>query len=141
MLDAFIHLARDKTPRGARNALRDSPVVQMQVAQWDTQLRAARTFLLGALREIQDDVARAGRMSVDHRMTLRAAGTYAIHQATDILEKVYRAAGATAIFEGNPFERRFRDGYAISQHLQGRLAHFELVGRHLLGMDTDLQFV
>lgn len=141
MLDTFIHLARDKTPRGAKNALRDSAVVQMQVAQLDTQLRAARAFLLTSLREIQDGVARSGAMTVDQRMTLRVAGTYAIHQATEVLEKVYRAAGATAIFEGSPFERRFRDGYAISQHLQGRLAHFELVGKHLLGMETDLQFV
>ena len=46
-----------------------------------------------------------------------------------------------AIFENEPFERRFRDAYSVSQHLQGRLAHFEQIGKHLLGQETDLMFV
>ncbi len=141
MLDAFIHLARDKTPRGARSTLRDSPVVQMQVAQADTRLRAARALLMEAVQTATDGIRASGRMTVEQRMAVRAAGTFAIHQGTEVVESIYRAAGATAIFENGPFERRFRDAYSISQHLQGRLAHFEQVGKHLLGFETDLQFL
>ena len=140
-LDTFIHIARDKTPRGAKNALRDSAVVQMQVAQADTQIRSARAFLLQSLREVQDGIRATGKMTIDQRMTVRAAGTNAIHRGTEVVEALYRAAGATAIFENEPFERRFRDAYSISQHLQGRLAHFEQIGKHLLGQETDLMFV
>ena len=45
-LDAFVELARDKIPRGARSTLRDNNVVQSQVAQ----LRAAKadTFMIFA---------------------------------------------------------------------------------------------
>jgi alkylation response protein AidB-like acyl-CoA dehydrogenase len=141
MLEAFVRLARVKTARGAKNTLCDSPVIQMQIAQADSRLRAARAFLHQSLREARDVIRTTGRMTVDQRMRVRAAGTWAIHQGTEALESIYRAAGATAIFENAPFERRFRDGYSISQHLQGRLAHFELVGKHLLGVETDLQFV
>ena len=141
MLDTFIHIARDKTPRGAKNALRDSPVVQMQVALADTQLRAARTFLIQSLREVQEGIRATGAITTDQRMTIRAAGTNAIHRGTEVVETLYRAAGATAIFETEPFERRFRDAYSVSQHLQGRLAHFEQIGKHLLGQETDLMFV
>ncbi|MDB5489503.1 MAG: Acyl-CoA dehydrogenase [Reyranella sp.] len=141
MLDTFIHIARDKTPRGAKNALRDSAVVQMQVALADTQLRAARTFLIQSLREVQDGIRATGAITTDDRMTIRAAGTNAIHRGTEVVETLYRAAGATAIFETEPFERRFRDAYSVSQHLQGRLAHFEQIGKHLLGQETDLMFV
>ena len=43
-------------------------------------------------------------------------------------------AGATAIFESNPFERRFRDMHAVSQQSQSQLSIFEAIGRHFLGL-------
>ena len=51
-----------------------------------------------------------------------------------IAETAYLAAGATAIFEGNPFERRFRDMHAVSQQAQAQFAIFEVIGRHFLGL-------
>jgi hypothetical protein len=50
-------------------------------------------------------------------------------------------SGATAIFENNPLERRFRDMHTVTQQLQGRLSHFETVGAWMMGADTDLIFV
>ena len=50
-LDAFIELARDKIPRGAKRTLRDNNVVQAQVAQAEARLGGARALLLGALDE------------------------------------------------------------------------------------------
>ena len=50
---------------------------------------------------------------------------------------LYHAAGATAIFEDNPFERRFRDIHAVIQQYQGRQAHFETVGQVLLGLGPE----
>ena len=51
------------------------------------------------------------------------------------------AAGATAIFENHPLERRFRDIHTVTQQLQGQLRHFETVGAWMMGVDTDLSFV
>jgi len=47
------------------------------------------------------------------------------------------AAGATAAYEGNLIQRHFQDIHVITQHLQGRPAHYELVGRHWLGLPVD----
>jgi alkylation response protein AidB-like acyl-CoA dehydrogenase len=141
VLDDFIVLAGAKTPRGIKNALRDSPVVQMQVAEAEAQLQSARAWLLDHMTRCRDSVARLGRLTIDQRMTIRMASTYAIHQATRVVEGAYRAAGTTAIFESNPFERRFRDAYTISQHLQGRAMHFETVGKHILGLEPEPLFL
>jgi Acyl-CoA dehydrogenase, C-terminal domain len=46
----------------------------------------------------------------------------------------YHAAGATAIFESNPFERRFRDAHAVSQQVQSHFSVFEATGRYFLGL-------
>jgi hypothetical protein len=34
-------------------------------------------------------------------------------------------------------QRHFQDIHVITQHLQGRLAHYELVGRYWLGLSID----
>ncbi len=136
-LDAFVELARDKTPRGGKRTLRDNNVVQSQTAQAEARLGAARAHLLGLLVEVAEAVARSGGLTLDQRMAIRLASTFAIHQAREVVDTAYHAAGATAIFEANPFERRFRDVHTVSQQLQGRQEHYETVGQYLLGLEPD----
>jgi alkylation response protein AidB-like acyl-CoA dehydrogenase len=136
-LDAFIELARDKVPFRGKRALRDNNVVQSQVAQAEARLRAARAYLMGSLEKITDEVERAGHITLEQRMTIRLASTFAIHQSMSAVDTAYHAAGSTAIFEENPFERRFRDIHTVSQQLQGRQEHFETVGQYLLGLEPD----
>jgi alkylation response protein AidB-like acyl-CoA dehydrogenase len=136
-LDAFVTLARDKVPFRSAGTLRDNNLIQSQVAQAEARLSAARAFLLRSLEEITAEVARTGHITLDQRMTVRLASTFAIHQSLQVVDTAYHAAGSTAIFEENPFERRFRDIHTVSQQLQGRQEHFETVGQYLLGLDPD----
>ena len=55
-----------------------------------------------------------GSLSLDHRMTIRLAATHAIHQAKEVVDTTYHAAGSSAIFAKAPFERRFRDIHAVA---------------------------
>jgi alkylation response protein AidB-like acyl-CoA dehydrogenase len=136
-LDAFIELARDKIPRGAKRTLRDNNVIQSQVAQCEARLSAARIYLLTSLEAIWSAVERRGRLAIEDNAAIRLASTWAIHQARDSVATIYHAAGATAIFEDNPFERRFRDIHTVAQQYQGRQAHFESVGQVLLGLPPE----
>ncbi len=137
MLDAFVELARDKIPRGAKRSLRDNNVIQAQVAQSEAQIGAARAFLLRSLDQIWQEAGSVGHLTPDHHATIRLASTWGIHQARDAVDTLYHAAGATAIFEDNPFERRFRDIHTVVQQFQGRQAHFETVGQVLLGLGPE----
>jgi alkylation response protein AidB-like acyl-CoA dehydrogenase len=136
-MDAFIDLARDKIPRGAKRTLRDNNIVQAQAAQSRARIGSARAFLIGALDEIWHEVGDIGHLTPGHHTTIRLASTWAIHQAKDVVDTLYHAAGATAIFEANPFERRFRDIHTVIQQYQGRQAHFESVGQVLLGLGAE----
>ncbi|HYZ40443.1 MAG TPA: acyl-CoA dehydrogenase family protein, partial [Stellaceae bacterium] len=127
-LDAFIELAREKVPFRGQRTLRENNVVQSQVAQAKARLSAARAYLFGALEEITEEVERVGHLTLDQRMTIRLASTFAIHQSLNVVDAVYHAAGSDAIFAENPFERRFRDIHTVAQQLQGRKEHFETVG-------------
>ena len=136
-LGHFIELARDKIPRGARATMRNNNVTQRDTALAEAQLASARRYLLGSLDDITAAVAERGHIMLDERMTIRLASTFAIHTAVEVVDQLYQAAGATAIFDVNPFERRFRDIHSVAQQLQGRQAHFETVGQYLLGLDAD----
>ena len=141
-LDAFTALAADKVPRGQRNALRDNAVVQSELAQAEAGARAARAWLLQSVDEIWQAITLPeARLDMDQRIRVRMASTHAIHQARAAVDRVWNAAGATAIFAAQPLERRFRDIHTVTQQLQGRLSHFETVGAWLLGADADLTFV
>ena len=137
MFDAFKALAMEKTPRMARDVLRDNAVVQGEVARGEVRLKAARTFVLAELGEVWEDVVGRGELSIENRVRIRLATTHAIHEAKDVADKVYDLAGATAIFASSPFERRFRDLHTVTQQLQGRQTHFQTVGAYMLGHPAD----
>ncbi|MGH6981822.1 MAG: acyl-CoA dehydrogenase family protein, partial [Stellaceae bacterium] len=133
LLDALVALALEKTPRGYRGMLRDNAATQTEIAVAEARLRGARRYLLGTLEDAWRDVQRAGGFAMEQRMAIRLAATHAIQEAVAVADFSYHAAGATAIFDANPFERRFRDIHALAQQVQARRSHYETVGRHLLG--------
>jgi alkylation response protein AidB-like acyl-CoA dehydrogenase len=137
----FIDLARNKVARGFRSPLRDNAVVQSGLAQAEVHLRAARGFLLQSMADIWKDLRAGQDITVEQRIMIRMAATHAIHKSREAVDFAYHAAGATAIFESHPLERRFRDMHTVSQQLQGRLSHFESVGAWMMGADCDLTFV
>lgn len=141
MLDEFLTLAADKTPRGAKSTLRMNAVIQSNVGQAEARLRSARALLFGSLTEIWRAVVAGGEISFDQRMQIRLTSTWAINEAEKVVSAVYSASGSTAIFQHQPFERRFRDIHAVTQQVQGRPVHFETAGAYILGLETDSPFV
>jgi indole-3-acetate monooxygenase len=140
-LDCFLDVARNKVPRGGKSPLRDNAVVQSGIAQAEVNLRAARGFVLQSMADIWKDLCAGASINVEQRVTVRMAATHAIHKAREAVDFAYNAAGATAIFENHPLERRFRDMHTVTQQLQGRSSHFETVGAWMMGADADLTFV
>ena len=141
LLDAFLALAGDKTPRGAKRALRESTVAHSQLAVADARLLAARAYVLSTLTEILTEAGRTGALTLAQRVRIRQAASHASHEGSRVGTLMYHAAGAHAIFAGAPWERRMRDLHTVAQQLQGRDDHFENVGRFLLGLDPDPTFL
>jgi hypothetical protein len=98
-------------------------------------------LLLQELVAIWKEINAGAMLSLDHRIAVRGVSTNAIHKAREAVDFAYNAAGATAIFESHPLERRFRDIHTVTQQLQGRLSHFETVGAWMMGADADLTWV
>jgi alkylation response protein AidB-like acyl-CoA dehydrogenase len=78
-----------------------------------------------------------GAITLDHRANMRLATTHGIRLAAQIIDSLYNLAGATAAYEDHLLQRHFQDIHVITQHLQGRLTHYELIGRYALGLKID----
>jgi indole-3-acetate monooxygenase len=137
-LGAFMQLAQTKTSGGGVGSaavLRDNAVIQSRVARARGRLESARAFLLQMLREIWTASAGSGALSLEQRARLRIAITGAMEAARKVVDFTYRAAGTTAIFEGSPFERRFRDLHTLLAQGQAHLSNFESAGQALFGIE------
>jgi indole-3-acetate monooxygenase len=131
MLDAATDLARGKASVGQK-AMRENNAVQGLLGRTEGNWRAGRAYIYGTAAEIWSDVKRTGILTEEHRLALRLASTWTIHQAASVVDTAYHMAGATAVFKSNKFERRFRDMHAIKQQIQARDTHYEDAGRALL---------
>jgi indole-3-acetate monooxygenase len=115
----------------------ENPVFQTQLARMEARLRAARMYHLGTLRNAWAEVQETDKLSMERRAEIRLAATHAINEGVEITVEAYKAAGQTAIFLDNTFERRLRDALSASQQAQGRPTHYTTVGRLLLGLPAD----
>jgi alkylation response protein AidB-like acyl-CoA dehydrogenase len=136
-LEAFLELAGKKQPKHWNSKLRESSLIQYQVATAEAQLRGARAFLMEGLHNSWETVSKTGTQPVDQRVALRLATTHGMHQAKEVVDFAYYNAGATAIFNSNPFERPFRDIHTICQQGQAAPINMEAVGQILLGLDVN----
>jgi len=112
-------------------------VFHTEIAELEARWGAARAYQQTTIQDVTAAVTASDALSVENRARIRLAATHAINEATNVVHRVYRMAGSTAIFENAPFERRFRDMHAVSQQMQARQSHYETVGRQMMGLDSS----
>ena len=134
-LDDFIALAAEKKAARTTSVLRDNAVVQSMVGQAEGRLGSSRAFLVEMINETWETACTPDPFPLRQRARLRVAITYAMNQAREVADSAYQAAGTNAIFESNPFERRFRDMHTVAQQGQAHLSNFEGAGQAFLGLE------
>lgn len=132
-MDAALALAQGKVPGYSSSTLKEDPDMQKMIGEAEMRWRAARAFLLDTVDTLWTDLANQDAIADAQRIDLRMAGTNAINDAAAALDLAYKVAGSSAIYQANPLQRRFQDMHVISQHIQGRPAHYGVVGRYFLG--------
>ena len=134
-IDALTELAMVKVPLGSRAALRERPLAQMQLAEAEGLLQAARAYL----HQTYEGMWRAGERGISFdapaRAAARLASVTAVKLAVRAVDLMHDAAGATAIQTDCPIERCWRDIHAITQHIILSTGRYEVIGRVMLGLD------
>jgi len=136
-LDVLNETAQAKVPAASRNLLRERPIAQIQFAQAEGLLRAARAYFF----ECNDEIWRKGEMaetfSIEDRAHARLAVVTAVKLALQAIDLVADAAGMNSARTSCPIERCWRDAHTACQHVLMNTARFEVVGRVLFGLNPD----
>src|SRR5262249_8090346 len=134
-LDALNEIAQAKVPAASRNLLRERPIAQVQFAQAEGLLQAARAYFYCC----NDEIWRKGEVgesfTIQDRAHARLAVVTAAKLAVQAIDLVADAAGMSSAQTSSPIERCWRDAHTACQHVLMNTARFEVVGRVLFGLD------
>ncbi|MBV9578483.1 MAG: hypothetical protein JO057_07840 [Chloroflexi bacterium] len=111
-------------------------VFRFDLGYRDQALNAARANLVDAYRRAWERVfATNSPPPPEVEMELRAAAVFATDVAVEVTRRMFRHAGAHALYSGNVIERCARDMQAASQHYVMTQSGYELHGQALLGVE------
>jgi alkylation response protein AidB-like acyl-CoA dehydrogenase len=137
-IDDLIELACAKKGLGSTRTLAERPATQAAVATAESALGAARALYYEAIEAGWHASQDGEPVSVGARNRLRLAATHAVRTSADVVRDMYDLAGGSAIYDGSPLQRRFRDAYTATAHFQVNEASRELPGRILLDQPADV---
>jgi indole-3-acetate monooxygenase len=127
-IDSFVATAKTKLLPGGKKPIASREVVQVEVANAEARLGAARAYLL----------EQAGHgVAIAERVRLRLAATYAAEAAVDVCSAMFRAAGGGAVYTRSPLQRHLRDAQVIAQHIIVGSLTATTIGRLLLDIESD----
>lgn len=137
-LDEITKIATTKMPLLSRTSLSGSPTFHTQLATADTTLRAAHALLYASAEEAWATASAGSRLTVEQRARIRAAATWTVSSATDVVTTAYRAGGGSAVYLDSPLQRRLRDIYAVTQHFLVRADTLATAGAVMAGQELDV---
>jgi alkylation response protein AidB-like acyl-CoA dehydrogenase len=137
-IEDLIELAGGKVPQGSRRTLAERATAQATLAGAEAALRGARAFYYEAVGEAWNAALKGGEVEPRLRAALRLAATHAVRTGADVTRAMHDLGGGSSVFLSSPLQRRFRDAHVATQHLMVSPPTYELTGRVLMGLPTDM---
>lgn len=136
-LEEMRDLAASKRRGFAQQGVASRSVFQFDLGYCEQALNAARANLVDAYQRAWQRALETGeRTPPEVEIELRSAAVFATDVAVDVTRRMFRHAGAHALYSGNVIERCMRDIQAASQHFVVSQSSYELRGRALLGFEA-----
>ncbi len=139
-IDTVLPVIARKTSFLAPTSLRDDPRVQLQLAEAEGRLRAARAFFFETVDAAQQAAVRGSAVTQRDAALIHLASVHAGRRSAEVVDIAYALAGTSAITRGNPLERAFRDIHVVTQHLSLTDRLQQDAGRVLLGLEPQEPF-
>ncbi len=134
-LDEFAALAMTKTRGPAAQSIGHDGEAQAQLARAEGALAAARSFLFDTIAETWDTACRGEEPGLGQRARVLLAASQAAAAGREAVDRVFRLAGAEAVFAGHPLQRCFRDVHTAGQHVLFSSGRDQAFAKVRLGID------
>jgi alkylation response protein AidB-like acyl-CoA dehydrogenase len=137
-IDDFAELAATKMMFPAFALMREEARAQLAIAEAEALLGSGRAWAVEVLGELWDALRSGNHPDERQRARYRLSAMNACQSARRAVDRVYEAAGSSAIYATNPFDRAMRDQLTISAHMVASTRNLEAAGRVRLGLPANL---
>jgi alkylation response protein AidB-like acyl-CoA dehydrogenase len=137
-IDAFVELAKTKTPTMSRTGLATRPTIHAEVARAEALLGSARAYLYGGADDLMASVGAGKGMPEELEASRRLACVNAGASCTKAVDMMFALAGATPVYSGHRLERCLRDVHTASQHLALSPVWWEKTGQFYFGQGLGM---
>jgi alkylation response protein AidB-like acyl-CoA dehydrogenase len=132
----------DRTDRLTGALYRDSPRVQIAIAEAQGLLGAARSYVFSSLETQWQKIERGEPLTVEDRTHTWLSRTNAFQTGRKVVSLLYDTIGGGAIYsKKSPFDRHLRDMQTACQHAVAQTKGLEGVGSMLLGGDGGFSLI
>ncbi|HIG44120.1 MAG: acyl-CoA dehydrogenase family protein [bacterium] len=137
-----IDLARtmlaEKGDRLTGQLYRDMPRVQSAIAQAQSILGSARSYVFSSLEKQWQKLESGQPLTEEERADVWLSRVNAFQACRQVVTLIYDTIGGSAIYaKKSPFDRHQRDLQTACQHVVGQTKTWEGAGRLLLGGESD----
>jgi alkylation response protein AidB-like acyl-CoA dehydrogenase len=116
-LDEFAAIAASKVRGPATQSIGHDADAQCQLARAEGTLASARSFLFDTIARIWVTACRGDEPDLGQRALVLLAANQAMRAGTEAIDRVFRLAGADAVYAHHPLQRCFRDVHTAGQHI------------------------
>jgi alkylation response protein AidB-like acyl-CoA dehydrogenase len=139
-IDALVELAQGKAAAPGM-LLRDEPHIQAVVAEADALVGAARAYTFDVIGDLWATLVAGAEPSATQRARFRLCIVQVHQMCVAAVDRMYHAAGGSAVYVGHPLDRQFRDIHTIYQHAVNSPRTYETAGKVLLGLPVAGPFL
>jgi len=133
--DELVALAQTKAAMLSAKPLRETARIQIDVARARGLIEAGRAHLAHVAGGIFARIEAGAAPTLLDQARLRLSYLSTTEHGAQACDLMRNAAGMNAVLGGNALERCWRDVHALTQHLAVSSAHYERVGKALLGVE------
>ncbi|MBT4492758.1 MAG: hypothetical protein HOC70_05885 [Gammaproteobacteria bacterium] len=115
-VDDFDAIAKGKVPAAKTSTINESSITQLEFGQAESLVEGAHSYLYSKVAELWEKVASGDKVTLEDKRQLRLAVSQATIMCARAVDKLYNAAGGTALQGHCSLQRHFRDIHAATQH-------------------------
>ncbi|MDD9937976.1 MAG: acyl-CoA dehydrogenase family protein [Myxococcales bacterium] len=135
-LDELVALAKTKSRTGDE-PLAAEQAVQLDVAQCEASLRAARSSVMESISRAWETSLAGDEVTGEEKLAIRLSVSNAMRCGIEVVDTALRLAGGGALYDDSPLQRCWRDLHAARNHIFFSNNQAANTGRVLLGQPSD----
>ncbi|MEK8028389.1 acyl-CoA dehydrogenase family protein [Ideonella sp. BYS139W] len=116
-IEELKRLALDRPSVTGAPRLADRPLVQIELARAEAQLRAARAFFYDAIDAAWATLQTgAEQISAEQTRLLRLSSTHAARTGAEVARAIQLQTGMSGVYHASPISQQVRDAQVLTQH-------------------------